>query len=179
MLSSLTQKYMLRYKPVNNQIISGRLQTMTHPVTIMLVYAPTAEAEEDVIELFYTYLQNDVSRGHMNDILIIVDDFNARVGTRERMDYSVMKHMDADKGLIKEKDFLILSMQMICTYPTQNSNRPNHQDARCGNPLTYAHTAKLTTFWSTGNSYLASKTADHYLVLTWSQITNVLWPIFN
>ena len=63
---------------------------MTHPVTIIQVYAPTAEAEEDAINSFYTDLQNEVSRVHKNDILIVMGDFNARVGSRERMDYSVM-----------------------------------------------------------------------------------------
>ena len=58
---------------------------------------------------------------------------------------------------------LISSVQ---TYPTQNSSRPNHQDAGGGNSLTNVHTAKLSTFWSAGNAYLASKTADHFLVLT-------------
>ena len=45
---------------------------MAHPVTIIQVYVPTVEAEEDVINSFYTDLQNEVSRAHMNDILIIV-----------------------------------------------------------------------------------------------------------
>ena len=53
-LSNLAQKCMLGYRPVNNQIISARSQTMTHSVTIIQAYAPTAEAEENVINSFYT-----------------------------------------------------------------------------------------------------------------------------
>ena len=63
-LSSLVQKCMLGNRPVNDQIISARFQTMTQPVTIIQVYAPTAEAEENVINSFYTDLQNKVSRAH-------------------------------------------------------------------------------------------------------------------
>ena len=41
---------MLRYRPVNDLIMSVSLQTMTHPVTIIQGYAPSAEAEEDVCQ---------------------------------------------------------------------------------------------------------------------------------
>ena len=63
---------------------------MTYPVTAIQVYTPTADSEEDVINCFYTDLQNKVSREHKNDMLIIMGDFNAKVGSGSRMDYSVM-----------------------------------------------------------------------------------------
>ena len=72
---------MFRYRLVNDQIISARFQTMTHPVTIIQVYAPTAEAEEDANNGFNTDLQNEVSRAHKNDILIVMHDFKARVAS--------------------------------------------------------------------------------------------------
>ena len=48
------------------------------------------EAEEDVINNFYTDLQNEVSRVCKNDILMAMVDSNARVGSGERIDYRVM-----------------------------------------------------------------------------------------
>ena len=80
MLYSLAQKRMFRYRPVNDQIISARFQTMAHPVTIIQVYMATAEPEEDVINSCYTDLQNEVSRVQKHDILMIMGDFTARVG---------------------------------------------------------------------------------------------------
>ena len=41
---------------------------------------PTAEAEEDVINSFYTDLQNKVSREHKNDILIAMGGILRRNG---------------------------------------------------------------------------------------------------
>ena len=40
---------------------------------------PTAESKEDIINSFYTDLQNEVSRAHKNNILIVMADLNARV----------------------------------------------------------------------------------------------------
>ena len=56
---------------------------MTHPVPIIQVYGPTVGAEEDVINSFYTDLQNEISRAHKNDILLVMGGFNARVGFEE------------------------------------------------------------------------------------------------
>ena len=97
---------------------------------------------------------------------MIMGDFNARVQSGERMDHSVMGTYRFGQRNNSGENCLTSAMQMICTYAAQNSSRPNHQDAGRGNLLTNAHTVKLTTFWSAGNSYLVSKTADHFLVLT-------------
>ena len=63
---------------------------MAQPVTIIQVYTPTVEAEENVINSLYTELQNEVSRAHQNDIRIAMSNFSAGVQSGERMDYSVM-----------------------------------------------------------------------------------------
>ena len=47
-------------------------------------------AEEDAINSFYIDLQSEVSRVCKNDILMAMGDFNARVGSGERIDYSVI-----------------------------------------------------------------------------------------
>lgn len=116
------------------------------------------ETEEYVINSFYTDLQNEVSRAHKNDISIV------RVTSMQKWDldkeWTIVpwECVDSNKGTIEGDNCMTSAMQMICTYPTQNSSRQN--------PLTNAHTAKLTTFCPAGNSYLASRTADHFLVLT-------------
>lgn len=92
------------------------------------------------------------------------------MGSGERMNYSVMGTYGLDIEMIEGNDCLSSAVQIICMYPTQNSISPNHQDAECGNPLTNAHTANLTTFWTARNFYPAPKTAGHFLVLTLGQI---------
>ena len=56
----------VQYRPVNEQIISARFQTMTYPVNAIQLYTSTAETEEDIINSFYTDLQNEVSLVHKN-----------------------------------------------------------------------------------------------------------------
>ena len=43
------------------------------------------EAEEDVINSFYTDLQNKVSRVYENDIVIVIGDLDARVEFGEKI----------------------------------------------------------------------------------------------
>ena len=93
-------------------------------------------------------------------------DFNTGVGFGDRMDYNIMGTNGFRQRNNRGKWLLTSVKQMICTYSTQNSNRPNHQDAGHGNPLTNTYSAKFTAFWSAGNSYLPSKTVGHFLVLT-------------
>lgn len=40
-------------------------------------------ADEDVINNFYTDLQNVVIKAQKDDILIVMDDFNVRMGSRK------------------------------------------------------------------------------------------------
>ncbi|KAK7809189.1 hypothetical protein U0070_025598, partial [Myodes glareolus] len=109
-LSTLAQKCMLGHRP-----------TMTHSVTIIQVYLPTAEAEEDVINSFYTDLQNKVSREHKNDILIAMG-----------MDYRVMGTYGFGQRNRERNGCMTSAMQIICIHTTQNSSRPNHQDVGRG-----------------------------------------------
>lgn len=89
-ISGPAQRFLLGYRPVNERIISARFQTMTNPVTIVQIYAPTTTAEEDAIDRFYEELQNEVNKMPKGDSLIVMGDFNAKVGSGERSDYSVM-----------------------------------------------------------------------------------------
>ena len=47
------------------------------------VYAPTTNAEEDEVELFYDALQDLLELTPKNDVLFIIGDWNAKVGSQE------------------------------------------------------------------------------------------------
>lgn len=64
---------------------------------------------------------------------------------KEKTDYSVIRTSGL-KGMIEKNDCLTSAMQMICTFLIQNLSRPNQQDLGCGNPITNARRAKLSTF---------------------------------
>ena len=52
-------------------------------ITIIQVYVPTSNAEEAEVEQFYKDLQDLLELTHKNDVLFIIGDRNAKVGTQE------------------------------------------------------------------------------------------------
>ena len=65
----------------NNRMISIRFQGKPFNITVIQVYAPTSNAEEAEVEWFYEDLQDLLE--HPKDILFIVGDWNAKVGSQE------------------------------------------------------------------------------------------------
>ena len=56
----------------------------TAVITVILVYAPTTNAEEAEVELFYEDLQDLLELTHKKDVLFIIGDWNAKVGSQEK-----------------------------------------------------------------------------------------------
>ena len=67
----------------NNRMISVRLQGKPFNITIIQVYAPTSNAEEAEVEQFYEDLQDLLELTLKRDILFIIGDWNAKVGSQE------------------------------------------------------------------------------------------------
>ena len=66
----------------NNRMISVRFQGKPFNITVIQVYAPTSNAEEAKVERFYEDLQ-DLELTHKKDVLLIIGDWNAKVGSQE------------------------------------------------------------------------------------------------
>ena len=49
-------------------------------MTICQVYAPTAEAEDESIDAFYNDLQQEMNEIPRGDMIVLMGDFNAKVG---------------------------------------------------------------------------------------------------
>ena len=64
-------------------MISVRLQGKPFSITIIQVYAPTGNAEEAEVEWFYEDLQDLLELTPKKDILFIIGDWNAKVGSQE------------------------------------------------------------------------------------------------
>ena len=60
----------LGYNPVNDRIISLRIQGRAVNSTVIQVYAPTTTAEENITEDFYNKLQETIDNTPSGDILI-------------------------------------------------------------------------------------------------------------
>ena len=65
----------------NNIMISVRFQGKPFNITIIQVYAPTSNTEETEVEWFYEDLQDLVELTPKKDILFIIGDWNAEVGS--------------------------------------------------------------------------------------------------
>ena len=64
-------------------MISVRFQGKPFNITIIQVYAPTSNVEEAEVEQFYEDLQDLVELTHKKDVLFLIGDWNAKVGSQE------------------------------------------------------------------------------------------------
>ena len=64
-------------------MISVRLQGKPFNITVIQVYAPNSNAEEAEAEQFYEELQDLLELTHKKDVLFIIGDWNAKVGSQE------------------------------------------------------------------------------------------------
>ena len=65
----------------NNRMISVCFQGKPFNITVIQVYAPTSNAEE--AERFYEDLQDLLELTPKTDVLFIIGDWNAKVGSQE------------------------------------------------------------------------------------------------
>ena len=63
-------------------MISVRFQGKPFNITVIQVYVPTSNAEEAEVEQFYEDLQNLLELTPKKDVLFIIGDWNAKVGSQ-------------------------------------------------------------------------------------------------
>ena len=69
----------------NDRMISVRFQGKPFNITIIQVYSPTSNAEEAEVERFYEDLQELLELTPKKDVLFIIGDWNAKVGSQETL----------------------------------------------------------------------------------------------
>jgi len=67
----------------NNRMISIHFQGKPFNITVIQVYAPTSNTEEAEVEQFYEDLQDLLELTPKKDVLFIIGDWNAKVGSQE------------------------------------------------------------------------------------------------
>ena len=67
----------------NDRIISVHFQGKPFNITGIQVYAPTSNAEEAEVEWFYEDLQDLLELTPNKDVLFMIGDWNAKVGSQE------------------------------------------------------------------------------------------------
>ena len=64
-------------------MISVHFQGKPFNITLIQVYAPTSNAEKAEVELFYEDIQDLLEPTPKKDVLFIIGDWNAKVGSQE------------------------------------------------------------------------------------------------
>ena len=83
MVNRRVQNAVLGCNLKNDRMISVHLQGKPLNITVVQVYAPTSNAEEAEVEQFYEGLQDLLELTPEKDVLFVIGDWNAKVGSQE------------------------------------------------------------------------------------------------
>ena len=83
MVNKIVRNAVLGCNRKNERMISVHLQGKPFNITVIQVYAPTSNAEEAEVEPFYEDLQDLLELTPIKDVLSIIGDWNAKVGSQE------------------------------------------------------------------------------------------------
>ena len=83
MVNKRVQNAVLGCNLKNDGIISVRLQGKPFNITVIQAYAPTSNTEEAEVKQFYEDLQDLLELTSKKDVLFIIRDWNAKVGSQE------------------------------------------------------------------------------------------------
>ena len=83
MVNRRVQNAVLGCNLKNDRMISVCLQGKPCNITVIQVYAPSSNAEETEVELFYEDLQDLLEQTPKKDVLFIIGNWNAKLGSPE------------------------------------------------------------------------------------------------
>ncbi|CAF3960540.1 unnamed protein product [Rotaria magnacalcarata] len=77
-----------QWEAVSSRIVTARIECRPEPITIIAVYAPInpsngVKNDIETCDEFYKTLQATIDKTHKSDMIMIMGDFNARVGVEQ------------------------------------------------------------------------------------------------
>lgn len=83
MVGCRARKSLLGFEPINDRICKIRLKGRFRNITMISAYAPTEDKEMEVKEEFYDEMARTCNSVPKYDLLIVLGDFNAKVGKED------------------------------------------------------------------------------------------------
>ena len=83
MVNRRVQNAVLGCSLINDRLISVRFQGKPFNIIVIQAYAPTSNTEEAEVKWFYEDLQDLLELTPKKDVLFIIGDWNANVGSQE------------------------------------------------------------------------------------------------
>ena len=110
------------------RLLSMRLNTLDGPLNLLCVYAPTLTAPDDIKDSFYNQLETTIKDYQKQEALIILGDFNARVGDDYEAWPNCLGHFGVGKCNDNGQRLLELcSYHELCITNTFLSTKPHHR----------------------------------------------------
>lgn len=81
LLSKNAKLCLTAWNPISDRIISLRLATKARNITFVQIYAPTEQAPDDVKDAFYEQLDHTMNNVRKSDMVVLMGDMNAQVGS--------------------------------------------------------------------------------------------------
>lgn len=81
LLSRSAKNSLLDWKPVSERIIVARFASRVRKVTVIQCYAPTSAASDEAKSKFYDVLEATLKCVRKQDIVVLMDDMNAKMGS--------------------------------------------------------------------------------------------------
>ena len=80
MMKNGIAKAMIGHWAMSNRVIMMKLQGKPFNITFVQIYGPTQDYSDENIEQFYEEIQQTIKYTFSNEFLLVMGDFNAKVG---------------------------------------------------------------------------------------------------
>ena len=90
LISPTASKALMEWEPVDERLVRARFNSRYCKLTVIVCYAPTNDDSEETKDSFYIKLQILLDKTPKHDMLVVMGDLNAKVGTDNIGNESVM-----------------------------------------------------------------------------------------